>query len=186
MNAMLPSPTVKEALQDFYQQHQYGEEGGTYEKFAWIKFGFFSIPMINTAGRRKHVYLHDIHHIVTGYDTSWKGESSISAWEIAAGGWGNVYVIWIMALWAMGLGVLFYPKSTLQSFRRGLTMHNALTCGLSKQDMYQLSVPALRNVLSNQPRRHRSILCWMMISLVVFITPFIVGILFIGLLVYLL
>jgi ubiquinone biosynthesis protein Coq4 len=29
------------------------------------------------------VRLHDLHHLVTGYPTDWKGELEISAWEIA-------------------------------------------------------------------------------------------------------
>jgi hypothetical protein len=169
--------TVKQAVEHFYIINGYGEEGGIYEKYAWIKFGFFSVPVPNIAGRRNHVYLHDINHIITGYDTTWKGESAVSAWEIAAGGWKDVYVIWIMALWAMGLGMLFYPRSVLQSFQRGLTMHNSLTCGLGKNDLYKLSVPELRQILSNKPRSHKSAFVWATISLLVFILPFLIGIL---------
>ena len=103
--------TVAQAVEDFYQKHGYGEEGGIHEKYAWIKFGFFSVPIPNVDGRRNNVYLHDINHVVSGYDTTWKGESAISAWEIASGGWKDIYVIWIMALWAMGLGVVLYSSS---------------------------------------------------------------------------
>lgn len=169
--------TVELALQDFYKKHNYGTEGGIYEKYAWIKFGFFSIPVLNVESRRKNVYLHDINHIVTGYDTTWKGESAISAWEIASGGWKNIYVIWIMALWAIGLGVLFYPVSTLKAFKQGLTMKNAMTCGLTKPEMYQLSVADLRNIWSNKTGNNSNPFVWMTISLCVFALPFIIGIL---------
>jgi NADPH:quinone reductase-like Zn-dependent oxidoreductase len=31
------------------------------------------------------VKLHDIHHVLTGYDTTWRGKAEIGAWEIASG-----------------------------------------------------------------------------------------------------
>ncbi|MGO4294316.1 hypothetical protein [Chitinophaga sp. RAB17] len=167
--------TVEQALQNFYKQHNYGAEGGINEKYAWIKFGFFSIPVLNIESRRKNVYLHDINHIITGYDTTWKGESAISAWEIASGGWKNIYVIWIMALWAIGLGVLFYPGSTLKAFKQGLTMKNAVTCGLTKTEMYQLPVADLRNIWSNRAGNNNNPFVWMAISLCVFALPFVIG-----------
>lgn len=169
--------TVAQAMQDFYNKHNYGDEGGINEKYAWMKFGFFSMPVPNVESRRKNVYLHDINHIITCNDTTWKGESTLSAWEIASGGWKNIYVIWIMALWAMGLGVLFYPRSILKAFKQGLTMKNAVTCGLTKTEMYELPVTELRNILSNKPGSNRNPFVWMAISLLVFAFPFVIGIL---------
>jgi hypothetical protein len=171
MHSDSPHHTVKEALKDFYARHNYGDEGGINERYAWIKFGFFSIPIINLEGRRRNVYLHDINHIITGYDTSWKGESSVSAWEIASGGWKKIYIIWVMALWAMGLGMIFYPVSTLRSFKNGMTMTNALTCNISKSEMLLMAVPELRNKMSNKPATNKSPLLWTIVSLVFFILP---------------
>lgn len=169
--------TVGQAVQNFHEIHHYGYEGGINEKYAWIKFGVLTVPIPNVKGRRNHVYLHDINHIITGYDTTWKGESAVSAWEIASGGWKNIYVIWIMVLWAMGLGVLLYPRSVLKAFKQGQTMKNALTCGLGKNEIYQLSVADLRNKLSNKPRNNKNPFVWMAISLLVFILPLVIGML---------
>jgi hypothetical protein len=80
----------------------------------------------------------------------------------------------------MGLGVLFYNKSTLNSFRKGLTMQNGLTSGLTKNEIFKLSVPQLQKTLSDKPKSQKNPLLWSIISLVVFISPFIVG--FIGVL----
>jgi hypothetical protein len=176
MTNSAPDQTVGQAVQDFYIKYNYGEEGGIHEKYAWMKFGFLSIPVPNVDGRRKHVYLHDINHIITGNDTTWKGESAISAWEIASGGWKNIYVIWIMAIWAMGVGVLLYPRNTLKAFKQGLTMKNAATCGLTKTDMYKLRVTELRNILSNQPASNSNPFVWMAFSVLFFALPFITGI----------
>jgi hypothetical protein len=46
-----PNRTVEQAVQDFYAQRNYGYEGGIYEKYAWIKFGSFSIPIPNVAAK---------------------------------------------------------------------------------------------------------------------------------------
>jgi hypothetical protein len=167
--------TTGQAIQDFYDRHDFGDEGGANEKYAWIKFGFFSIPIPNAESRRQNVYLHDVHHILTGFDTTWKGESSVSAWEVASGGWQNLYFPWLLTLWAMGLGVLFYPSNILAAFRQGLSMNNALVCGLSKSDMYKHSVEDLRQLLSNKPVRNKNPYGWMAFSFLIFLTPLIIG-----------
>lgn len=167
--------TVGQAIQDFYDRHDFGDDGGVNEKYAWIKFGFFSIPIPNAESRRNNVYLHDVNHIVTGYDTSWKGESAVSAWEIASGGWDSLFIPWLLTLWAMGLGVLFYPTNVLRSFKRGLTMNNALTSRLSKTEIYQLPVSDLRQLLSNKPTRKKNPYLWMLLSFLLFLIPFVLG-----------
>ncbi|MGL4632556.1 MAG: hypothetical protein ACRCVT_15240 [Leadbetterella sp.] len=163
------------AIQEFYKKNKFGEDGGINDKYAWIKFGFFSVPIPNTEGRKRNVYLHDVNHLIAGYGTNWQGESSVSAWEIASGGWKDQYMPWVLTLWAMGLGVVFYPKSVLQAFRRGLTMHNALTCGFSKEQLSQMPLSDLRQRLSNHPKRNTNPFLWMVLSLLVFLLPFLLG-----------
>jgi hypothetical protein len=179
MEAANLSITIEQAISEFYQRHDFGEDGGASEKYAWIKFGFFSIPIPNAETRKNNVYLHDIHHIVTGNDTTWRGESAVSAWEIASGGWKNLYIPWLLTLWAMGLGVLFYPSNVLKSFRQGLTMNNALTCGLSKQAINKLSVLDLRHYLNNKPKSNKNPYLWMLFGFLIFLAPFVLGLVFI-------
>jgi hypothetical protein len=164
--------TVQQAILDFYSENDFGDDGGIHEKYAWIKFGFFSIPIPNAESRRNNVYLHDVHHIVTNFDTTWKGESAVSAWEIASGGWGKLYVPWLLTLWAMGLGVLFYPKTTFAAFTSGLTMNNVLRSGLTKNEINNLTVTDLQRALSNKSARYKSSFLWAFTSLVVFLFPF--------------
>jgi hypothetical protein len=168
--------TVGQAIQEFYNQHDFGEDGGIKEKYAWIKFGFISIPIPNAKTRRENIHLHDITHIVTGYTTDWRGESSASAWEVASGGWKKLYFPWLLTLWAMGLGVVFYPKSVYQSFKRGQNMRNALTSNLSREELFNLPVDELRNRLSNHASTGKSPFFWMTVSFIIFISPFMLGI----------
>lgn len=171
--------TIGQAIQDFYNIHDFGEDGGINEKYAWIKFGFISIPIPNAESRRNNVYLHDISHIVTGNDTTWKGESSVSAWEIASGGWKKLYLPWLLTLWAMGLGVLFYPAAVLKSFNQGLTMNNALTCGLSKAEIYKLTILDFIAFISNKPKSNKNPYAWMFFAFVIFLTPIAIGTFFV-------
>lgn len=170
-----PTQTVGQAIQNFYNFHDFGEDGGINEKYAWIKFGFFSIPIPNVEGRTKNIYMHDVSHIVTGNDTTWHGESAVSAWEIGAGGWGKLYIPWFLTLWAMGLGVVFYPKTVLKSFKKGLTMRNALTCGLSKAEIFQFPLVDFQDFLSNKPSNNKNPYVWMAIGFSVFISPFVIA-----------
>jgi hypothetical protein len=173
---MNPNNTVAQAVLKFYSDNNFADDGGIQEKYAWIKFGFFSIPIPNAESRKNNVYLHDISHIVTGNDTTWKGESAVSSWEIASGGWDKLYIPWVLTLWAMGLGVLFYPKNTFESFKRGLTMNNALTCGLTKNELFNMSVSDLQMLLRDKPKRNKNPYLWMSFSFFVFILPFLIGI----------
>ena len=167
--------TVGQAVQDFYDQNDFGEDGGINQKYAWIKFGIFSIPIPNLESRKNNVYLHDINHIITGNDTTWKGESAVSAWEIAAGGWGNLYFPWLLTLWAMGLGVVFYPKNVIKSFKSGLNMRNALNFGLSKNEIDKLSILDLRKLVSNKPKNDSNLYFWLFFSLFIFLAPFVIS-----------
>jgi hypothetical protein len=168
--------TVEKAISNFYDQNDFGDDGGVSKKIAWLKFGFFSIPIPNVESRRENVYLHDISHIVTDNDTTWKGESAVSAWEIASGGWEKHYILWLMTLWAMGLGAVFYPVNVLNSFKKGLTMRNGLTCGLTKEAIFKSSVSELKTQFSHYSESDKNPYLWFVLSLIVFVFPFLVGI----------
>ena len=60
------------------------------------------IPLFipNTRSRVRAVRVHDVHHVVTGYATTFAGEAEIGAWEIASGcaDHGAAWVLNILAL----------------------------------------------------------------------------------------
>ncbi|MVM37934.1 hypothetical protein GO730_10580 [Spirosoma sp. HMF3257] len=168
---------VEHALNAFYELHGYGEEGGINKKWDMIKFGPISLPLPNLESRRRNIYLHDINHLVTGYDTTWKGEASVTSWEIATGGWGNIYFAWWLTLWGMAVGVMFYPKYSYNAFQAGLRMKSAFTSGLTKQEMYSLSIDQLKSRLHRTETEinHRSYFLWASLSLLVWFAPFLLG-----------
>jgi ubiquinone biosynthesis protein Coq4 len=77
----------------------------------------------NTSARRRAVRLHDIHHVLTEYETTWAGEAEIAAWELASG-CGRYWAAWILDLEAMAVGLLIAPRRVLAAFRRGRKSDN--------------------------------------------------------------
>ncbi len=166
---------VKDAIADFYQLNNFDEDGGASKSYVEIKFLFFSIPIPNTSSRKKNILFHDINHLITGNGTTWKGECAVASWEVASGGWKGNYVPWLLTLWAMGLGVVFYPITILEFFKKGLTMRNALTSGITKEEQLSLTISKLQERVSNLPISPMNPYLWMGISFLVFVSPFVIG-----------
>jgi hypothetical protein len=128
--------TIQDKINEFLKANGFPEDGGSSQKIAWFKvIGPIAIPLPNFKTRRDHIYVHDVSHMLTGYDTSWKGEGAVSAWEISSGGWKKFWILWLFTLSGFGVGVLFYFKSTKAAFNKGLHMYNGLTKGWSKEEV---------------------------------------------------
>jgi hypothetical protein len=98
-------------------------DGGYDEAWGRIPVGPFTLFFPNTAGRVAAVVRHDLHHVVTGYPTSWRGEGEIGAWEIASG-CGSFVAAWILNLQALWIGFLIAPRSMWEAFARGRRANN--------------------------------------------------------------
>ena len=92
-----PEMTLRDA-RELYFRLNFGGDGGYDER--WIKVKVWRIPvwLPNTAGRVQAVKLHDLHHVLTEYPTTWRGEAEISAWEVGAGGLRGYYAGWLLDL----------------------------------------------------------------------------------------
>jgi len=86
----------------------------------WIKLRAAPVPLyvLNTKSRVRAVRFHDLHHVVTGYDTTWTGEGEIAAFEIASG-CADHYAAWYLNLCALAIGLFLAPGAMLRAFRRG-------------------------------------------------------------------
>jgi len=91
----------------------------------WVRLQAGPLPLFfpNTAARVRAVRLHDLHHVVTGYDTSWTGEAEIAAWELASGCAGHL-AAWHLNLLAMAIGLVVAPGATFRAFVRGRRSRN--------------------------------------------------------------
>jgi hypothetical protein len=113
-----PAMKVRQARSQYFEVNQFGADGGYGDKWADFKLGPVPFPFPNTAGRIRAVKVHDLHHIVTGYDTNTTGEFEISAWEIGAG-CGDFYAAWFLNFGGMAGGAMVAPIRTFKAFRRG-------------------------------------------------------------------
>jgi len=113
-----PELTLGEARARFFALGGLGADGGY--SSAWVKLKLWRIPIVfpNTRGRRLAVKFHDIHHILTGYPTDWRGEFEIAAWEIATG-IGRHWAGWILDLLGFACGLVVFPRSVYRAFMRG-------------------------------------------------------------------
>lgn len=124
-----PQLCLQEARQRYFET--LGTSGIDYDAW-WITLPIYGvhIGIPNPPAHGRALRLHDLHHVLTGYDTSILGECEISAWELAGGsGW---YVAALgFDLAGCGLGLLLAPRRTLQAFARGRRSRNLFRLGYS-------------------------------------------------------
>jgi hypothetical protein len=109
--------TVRAARDRYFRDNGLSEAGYTAR---WVKLKAGPIPLAfpNTRSRRRAVPLHDLHHVATGYATTWTGEAEISAWELGAG-CGRYAAAWALDLGGALVGLFIAPRRTWRAFRRG-------------------------------------------------------------------
>jgi hypothetical protein len=119
-----PDMTLRDARGRYFELNNFGADGGYDER--WIKVKVWRIPvwLPNTQGRRRAVKLHDLHHIVTEYPTTWRGEAEISAWEVASGGLRRYYAGWLLDLMNVAQGLVVNPRGAFRAFVRGRRSRN--------------------------------------------------------------
>jgi hypothetical protein len=113
-----PGLTLGEARARLFALGGLGDDGG-YDD-AWVKLKLWRIPLAfpNTEGRRQAVRFHDLHHVLTEYPTTWRGEFEISAWEVA-GGIRRYWVAWLLDLLGFACGLALFPRAVYRAFVRG-------------------------------------------------------------------
>lgn len=135
MTTYPPRLTVRQALNEFYDTHDFGREGGVDEPVVRFKFGPVAVVLPNTEQRKQVIWLHDLHHLLNEYPTTWPGEGRVSAWELVTGGWGGQLYIWSLILSAFTIGGLLYPAGAFRAFVWGTYCRPVLSLGLSKAEL---------------------------------------------------
>jgi len=136
--------TLRDARQRYFDQNGFGDGG--YDK-SWVKLvaGPINLYFPNTASRVRAVRLHDLHHVLTGYDTTWTGESEIGGWELASG-CRSYHAAWVLNLNALGVGLFVAPRATYRAFVRGRGTGN-LYDGVFHDALLAKSVGEMRHAL---------------------------------------
>ncbi|MEM9175972.1 MAG: hypothetical protein AAGC67_12125 [Myxococcota bacterium] len=118
-----PEETLRDARARYFASCGLGDGGYDDE---WVVFRARGVPYAafpNTPERVRSVRLHDIHHVVAGYDTSWVGEGEIAAWELASG-CKDHYAAWVLNGLAFLIGLVIAPGKTREAWRRGRATKN--------------------------------------------------------------
>ncbi|WP_437609348.1 hypothetical protein WMF20_50095 [Sorangium sp. So ce834] len=110
--------TMREARAIYFEVNGFGADGGYGDAWVDFKLGPLPVPFPNTRARVRAVRYHDLHHVLTGYDTNTIGEFEISAWELGAGCKGFV-AAWQLNLGGLFAGLLSAPRRTVRAFLRG-------------------------------------------------------------------
>jgi hypothetical protein len=113
-----PGLSLGEARTRYFVDNGFGAQGNYDER--WVKVSLGPVPFAfpNSAARVKAVRYHDLHHVLTGYATTLKGESEIAAWELGSG-CRSMVAAWVLNLLAMALGLVIDRKALRAAFVRG-------------------------------------------------------------------
>jgi hypothetical protein len=126
-----PSLTLREARAQYFLRAGFDERSYSDR---WVRLAVFGRPLLafpNTAGRVRAVKLHDLHHVLTGYDTSWAGEAEIGAWELASG-CRDHWAAWALNAAAALIGLCVAPRRVRRAFARGRREHNLYDVEISE------------------------------------------------------
>jgi hypothetical protein len=140
--------TPRELLQQFYIDNNLGLDGG--QKSSSVKIELtpnFNFYFPNFDARREAVIKHDIHHLLTGYDTSIIGESEISTWEIASG-CKKYWAAFLIDTSGVMVGLPFSFPRVFKAFARGRRTKNLYHDIFSNETALDMKISELREVLN--------------------------------------
>ncbi len=115
--------TLDVARATYWEVNGFGTDGGDSLEWVPLKLWKLTIKIPNTEGRKKAVRIHDLHHVLTGYDTTWTGEAEIGAWELASG-----CLRWpaatLLNLTILAIGIVIAPVRLARAWARGRQTKN--------------------------------------------------------------
>ncbi|MFT3694133.1 MAG: hypothetical protein QM831_13395 [Kofleriaceae bacterium] len=111
------------ARKSYYEVNHFPDDGGASLPYVPLKLGPLTLKVPNTAGRKVALAYHDLHHVVTGYQTTFRGESEIAAWELASGC--EHYPAAVMYnLAGLAFGAIVWPRATARAWALGRRTKN--------------------------------------------------------------
>ena len=155
METQRPSPAsaqtllLREARDTFLAAHGFAVKDYAASTFT-IRFGKFPVKFLNTEARKRAVPLHDLHHILTGYGTSWIGEAEIGAWELRAGC--NSFILYWLNGWGVIIGLFLSPARVLRAFRRAKGQRTLYRHSIPYDSLLQMTVGEARSRLGLPPQ----------------------------------
>jgi hypothetical protein len=172
--------TLGEARREYFERSGFGN-GGYTNRWVRLKAGPVSFYFPNIKARIRAVKLHDLHHILTEYDTTWLGEAEIGAWEVASG-CGRHYAAWFLNLNAFALGLGIGPRAVYRAFLRGRRTRNLYAGQFEDSLLLKLVGTTRRELQLDTPSRppllgdRMAFVVWAIAAVVCLVAPYAVAV----------
>lgn len=145
---------MREALAEHLAASGLPPDAGDSDPFAVVRIFCLPYPIPNTRARKRVVRIHDLNHLVSGYQTDRIGELEISAWELASGGCRDYAAAWVLDLAGLLGGLIVAPRRTVSAFLAGRRQQNLY--GFEYEELLNLTVDDARQLASKPlPARMR-------------------------------
>jgi len=169
---------IRDALTQHYVKHGLPLDGGASNPWFNVHIGPMTIRLPNPPARRRAVVMHDINHIVTGYNTTFsEGEMSIAAFEVGAG-CGRLAIVWFINLSLLAIALVVHPRVAFAGFVRGRRSASIYANVKDATALGEMSVDRVRALLriasaDTRPQFADRVLfaAWGVVAVVVFLTP---------------
>jgi len=143
----LEDRTVEEALENFYKAQKL-DTNTIVESINYYPIGFLKIPFPNVTARQKILHIHDLNHVLMGFDTSLKGEAQLAALELGSGFPKPYRVGYMYSPFAVIPGLVLCPIKVIKAYFRGRKLKNACHIKMSKDQLFQTKVYDIRKILN--------------------------------------
>jgi hypothetical protein len=140
---------VRAARAEYFAANGFSEKGYT-DRFVKLQLGPVPVYIVNSSARVRSVRLHDLHHVLTGYDTDVPGEGEIGAFELGSG-CADHWAAWYLNLNAITIALPLAPGRMLRAFARG-RRSRCLYDREWDETLLDETVGALRETLAIAPR----------------------------------
>lgn len=147
--------TVRDALASYFERrgikpHDESIDQWLSEKWVHMTILGRRVPVKPIYGYKPVLIIHDVHHLLAGYETTWTGEFEVAAWELGSGGCEGYLLMWGNRFLTTFLGLVFARQATRAAYRRGTRERNlyAFDC----RSILACDVDALRAYVENGAR----------------------------------
>lgn len=139
---------VSKALEVFYA-NQNLDQKVTSHAVNYYPLGFIKIPFPNLMARKELLYLHDLNHLLFGFNTSVSGEAQLAALELGSGFPKHCRIGYLYSPFALLPGLLLCPLKVLNAFLKGRSLKNSCHLEWSKSRILNSSLLDIKKELEH-------------------------------------
>lgn len=128
---------TRDLISEYIEQHDLCPGATTVDQ--WLKKEWLEVRLEDRIVRafplwpiKETLIKHDIHHVLTNYSTSFRGECELAAWELASGGCHLNIIFWFDRILATLLGCFMYPRAVVSAASAGWRCKNLFSTPLDE------------------------------------------------------